>query len=355
MGFAAAATKVRHTPFRFREVTAMTRTLRLLAALSFSTLALAGCGSGGSSDGEQTGALTLGITDAPLDSAASVVVTFTGVELKPKSGEPFSIDFASPKTIDLMTLQGVNRALILDGEVLPVGEYTWMRLKVEADPQVAGDSYLQLETDGAQCELRVPSGSESGLKLIRGFTIGAGTTTDITIDFDLRKSVVAPPGQQGGDPLVCGGQAFLLKPVLRLIDNLQVGAITGAIDPALIAAACPADLSAPYPGNVYLFGPLPQGETVAPDDYDGIVDDPNGEDALASALVDPDTFEYAIGFVPAGDYVVAYTCASDDVEVDADAPNDPPNADEVVGFTPADGSAVTVTADETSVVNFDAP
>jgi hypothetical protein len=104
---------------------------------------------------------------------------------------------------------------------------------------VAGDSYLQLEADGAQCELRVPSGAETGLKLIRGFTVGAGTTTDITIDFNLRKSVVAPPGQHGGDPLVCDGQAFLLKPVLRVIDNLEVGAITGRVDPAVISATCP--------------------------------------------------------------------------------------------------------------------
>src|SRR5688572_10895492 len=152
----------------------MARSLRLLAALSPSTLALAGCGSDGS-DGEQTGELTVGITDAPLDSASAVVVTFTGVELKPMDGEAFSIDFEEAKTLDLMTLHGVNRALILDGEVVPAGEYLWMRLKVEADPQVAGDSYLQLETDGAQCELRVPSGSQSGLKLIRGFTVGAGT------------------------------------------------------------------------------------------------------------------------------------------------------------------------------------
>jgi hypothetical protein len=97
-----------------------------------------------------------------------------------------------------------------------------------------------------------------------------------------------------------------LKPVLRVIDNLQVGTISGAVDPALIAASCPENLSAPYPGSVYLFGPVPTATTVTPDDYDGIAEDPNGDDALTSALVDPNTFQYTIGFVPAGDYVVAY-------------------------------------------------
>ena len=313
--------------------------------------ALTGCGDSGG-DSNETGQLTLGVTDAPLDSASAVVVTFTGVELKPHGGEAFTIDFDEPKTLDLMTLQGIHRAVILDGETVPAGDYEWMRLAVEADPDVAGDSYLQLETDGAQCELRVPSGSETGLKLIRGFTVGVGALTDLTIDFNLRKSVVEPPGQQGGDPLVCDGQAYLLKPVLRVVDNLEVGTISGAVDPALVADACPVDLSAPYPGNVYLFGPVPAGTTVAPDDYDGIVDDPNGGDPLTSALVDPDTFEYTIGYVPAGDYVVAYTCDLDSVEVDADAAVDD---DETVGFTPADGATVTVTADTTSVVNFELP
>ena len=330
------------------------RPLPVLLLTGIAALAIGGCGSGGDS-GSETGTLALGITDAPLDFAAAVVVTFSGVELKPHGGQAFTIDFATPKTLDLMTLQGVNRSLILDGEIVPAGDYEWMRLKVEADPEVAGDSYLQLEADGAQCELRVPSGAETGLKLIRGFTVGAGTTTDITIDFNLRKSVVEPPGQDGGDPLVCGGQAFLLKPVLRVIDNLEVGTITGRIDPAVISAACPDDQSAPYPGNVYLFGPIATGETRTPDDYDGILDDPNGDDALTSAMVDPNSFEYTIGFVPAGDYVVAYTCDIDAVETDADAADDPVGDDEVVDFVPTNGTLVTVNSDATAVVNVDPP
>ena len=51
---------------------------------------------------------------------------------------------------------------------------------------VVGDSYVRLETGGEECEMRVPSGDQTGLKLVRGFTVGAGTITDFTIDFDLR-------------------------------------------------------------------------------------------------------------------------------------------------------------------------
>ena len=182
----------------------------LIVATSAALLAACG-GSDGGGGQAQTGFLKVGITDAPVDMAAAVVVKFTGVELKPQGGPAFSIDFATPKSLDLIQLQGEDRALLLDGEEIPVGEYEWMRLKVDADPNVAGDSYLQLEQGGAECEMRIPSGDQTGLKLIRGFTIGAGTTTDFTIDFDLRKSIVAPPGQT---TIVdtCDNQAFCSSP-----------------------------------------------------------------------------------------------------------------------------------------------
>ena len=88
--------------------------------------------------------------------------------------------------------------MLLDGEEVPAGEYTWMRLKVLADPDVAGDSYITI--DGAECELQIPSGDERGLQMIRGFTIGAGTTTDFTVDFNLRQLGVEAPGPDNRGP-----------------------------------------------------------------------------------------------------------------------------------------------------------
>ena len=317
--------------------------LSRILIVATSAALLAACSSSDGGGGQaQTGFLKVGITDAPVDEATAVVVKFTGVELKPQGGPAFSIDFATPKSLDLIQLQGEDRALLLDDEEILAGEYEWMRLKVEADPNVAGDSYLQLEANGAACELRIPSGDQTGLKLIRGFTIGAGTTTDFTIDFDLRKSLVAPPGQT---TIVdtCGNQAYLLKPVLRIVDSLQVGTITGDVDPNLISAQCPAPNQAPYPGNVYLFGPIPAGASVTPDDYDGV------DDALTSAMVDPNTFRYTIGFVPAGNYRVAYTCDLDATDINAVVP---PATGETVEFTPPAGIAVTVTPNATQEVDF---
>jgi Domain of unknown function (DUF4382) len=312
--------------------------------------ALAGCGSGGGdSSGPGTGTLRLGLTDAPVDQADAVVVQFTGVELKPRGGTAFSRDFATPKTLDVLALQGTTRALLLDGETVPAGEYEWMRLKVNADPAVR-DSYVTI--GGQECEMRIPSGAETGLKLVRGFTVAAGTLTDFTIDFDLRKSVVQPPGQRA-DATSCDGQVYLLKPALRIVDNLQVGTITGTVDSNLIAASrCVA--STAKPGNVYLFGPYASTDPVpVPDDVDGNPAD--GADPITTAQVDPDTFQYTIGFVAAGRYVVAYTCDADDATVDADVAPTPPATSETVNFTPPDGTPVDVTANQTVTVDFTAP
>lgn len=328
-----------------RLIAATTKALAITAAATL----LVACGGGGG-DQPRTGTLKLGITDAPVDQALEVNLQFTGVELKPVDGEAFSLDFTPAKNFNLLSLTGTTRAMLVDGVQIPAGDYEWVRLKVTADPNVGGDSYVVLEQGGQQCEIRIPSGDQTGLKLVRGFTVAVGAITDFTIDFDLRKSLVAPPGQR---TIVdtCGNQAFLLKPVLRMVNNLQVGAIGGTIDPNLIAAQCASPTTPPYPGNVYLFGPIAEGAadtTVVPDDYDA--NDADGRDALASAMVDPDTGSYTIGFVAPGRYKVAYTCDADETDVDADT-----DATEEVDFTPTEGTAISVTAGQVADVDFAPP
>jgi hypothetical protein len=96
---------------------------------------------------------------------------------------------------------------------------------------------------------------------------------------------------------------------------------------------------------------VPANGTVVPDDYDGLDNDPNGADAITSAMVSKDDFSYTIGFVPVGNYVVAYTCDLDDTALDADAQPTP----ETVRFSPSEGTAVTVTVNQTTVVKFAVP
>ena len=283
------------------------------AAVAVSSLVLVvACGGSGGSGG--MGSLTLGITDAAVDEAESVVVEFTGVEIQPSEGDRISIDYvdargdSAPKQIDLLNLQGGIRDLLLDGQVLPAGSYQWIRLKVNAESDAIYDSYITI--DGVQYELLVPSGSQSGLKLNRPFSIDADAAIDLTIDFDLRKSVNLPKGRTNpsGIPL------YRLKPVLRLVETPAAGSIGGTVDSGLFAGHnCDSDPLNGY--AVYLF----EGGGVTPDDIDGLEADPL---TTAKVSLNADSeYEYRLAYIPPGSYTIAATCSGnlDDAEENDDA------------------------------------
>jgi hypothetical protein len=283
------------------------------------TALLVGCG-GGESGSSSTGRLSLGVTDAPVDDATAVVVKFTSIELKPESGEAFTISLDPAPSIDLLALAGGSSRELLSERDVPAGRYTWVRLLIDAQ-QDTPVSYIDLE-DGRRFPLRVPSGSESGLKLIRGFTVAAGSVSNFTIDFDLRKSVIAPPGQSPN---------YILKPVLRIVDNLRVGALAGTVDAAWVPAGCTP--------QVYLF----TGANVAPDDLDSAADP--DVDPFISVPADLDIasgeWRFRIAFLEAGDYTAAFTC---------DAALDTPEGEEVLVFQGARN--VTVAANQTTAIGF---
>ena len=263
------------------------------------TVLLSGCGGGGGSMDSGVGALSVSLTDAPVDAAAEVVVVFTGIELHRTDGQTVTVDLGgAPKTIDLMKLQkGVTGALT-QGASVPAGAYDWMRLKVLADKNTQGESYIKL-LDGTQYPLWIPSGAETGLKLVRPFSVAQGSTTQLVIDFDLRKSVTAPPGQ---DP------NYIMRPTLRLLDQLQVGKIAATLN---LAALTSAQLGAAAPvtsckAGLYLFA----GGAAVPDDQDG--DNTDGADPILYLPVNYDgvtpTVSITIPFVEVGTYTLAATC-----------------------------------------------
>lgn len=118
---------------------------------------------------------------------------FTGVSIKPATGEAVQFVFDEPRSIDLLQLQGNASASLVSGEQATAGQYEWIRLHVNAVEDNVMDSYIEFN-DGTQQELNIPSGAQTGLKLVSGFTVPAGGATGFTIDFDLRKSITSPPG-----------------------------------------------------------------------------------------------------------------------------------------------------------------
>ena len=278
--------------------------IRFINTILFSTLlavSLIKCGGmeGGLEDYDPfTGLFSLGITDAPLAEINKAIVQFNGIEIQAASGERLTFDFETPRQIDLLALSGGGSEFLLSDQTLPAGHYNWIRLKVEAESDIL-DSYIELK-DGSTRSLKIPSANQTGLKLVRGFEVPLGGITDLTIDFDLRKSIHNPSDLTGD---------YILRPTLRMVDNAEVGKIKGVIDPVLIKnpdnPAC----------TVYIF----EGLEVTPDDIDGL-----GAEPVTTAVVELDVdtgqYIYRAAFLNAGEYTVAltYMAADDDPEIDDD-------------------------------------
>lgn len=278
----------------------LTRWTACAVALVFAT-GLVACSSDDDSPSAVTGGLTLRLTDAPVDDAAEVVVVFTGMELQHRDGTRRTVMLAAPRAIDLLQLSDGRTTDLVSGLAVEAGEYDWVRLMITAEQNLQSGSYIRLR-DGRQFPLYIPSGAETGLKLQRRFTVAQGSVTRLVIDFDLRKSVVAPPGQAPN---------WLLRPALRLVDELQVGRVEGSVDLVALASALGKTRAACRPG-LYLF----TGAGATPDDMDGSATD--GADPVLYRGLPNDgittSVPYSIPFVEAGAYTVAATC---DYDVDA--------------------------------------
>jgi hypothetical protein len=300
-------------------------------ALAMATLVvLSGCGGGG--DDAAQGTVSVGMTDAPVDLAQEVVIRVTGLAFKPEGSDPEIVEDFEPRAIDLLQYQRGEVAVLLENVPFRAGRYQWLRLIIESDPAVR-DSYVMV--DGAECELEVPSGAESGLKMNRGFTIPADGSLALTVDFDLRQSLHAPPGHQSGTEGACT-QGYVLRPTLRLVDDADVGAVAGGV--SFESGVVPEDCMP----KVYLF------------DGDSSLDDVE-ESTEVTPDVDPVSVvdvEFPLGategsyhaaFMPVGNYTVAFTC-SDDTD-----------ADEELLFVPQEGTAATVQNNLISTVDFVVP
>jgi hypothetical protein len=186
--------------------------------------------------------------------------------------------------------------------------------------------------DGQECELNVPSGAETGLKMHRPIDVPAGGSLALTVDFDLHSSVHSPPGQASG---ACA-TGYVLRPTLKLVNDADVGAIDGTVsfESGTVPPACQP--------NVYLY----EG-AVQPDDSEDETATSPDIDPYAVVSVDiPEgsvTGTYQAAFIPAGNYTAAFTCDEDT------------EADESLAFVPPEGVPVTVQNNVLSTVDFVVP
>jgi len=203
-----------------KRILSRTKFVTLLAVLLVGAF---GCGVGG-----DTGQLSLSLTDKPSDDYDAVYVTIARIDVhkaEDMDGEWMTV--ATPgRTYNLLALAGGVREQL--GLVsLEAGHYSQLRLLIgdahDGGLNILGHAHpaanYVVDADGFEHEMKVPSGTQTGVKLVQGFDINENSTTELTFDFDAARSVVRA-GNSG---------KYLLKPTVQVIDTSVAAIIGGTV------------------------------------------------------------------------------------------------------------------------------
>jgi len=220
--------------------------------LSLSILIFTACGGGGgggSSDGGGTGTVSVGLTDSSTSKYLAIYVTIDKVQVNKKDSSSHGNSgwktVATPmKTYNLLKLvNGVTE--ILGEDELEAGTYQQIRLIIgktaESENNINGEphpdaNYVVLN-DGSYVHLKIPSGYQTGVKLVHNFKVEDGSFVELVLDFEACKSVVET-----------GSEKYILKPTIKVIetenksdvygevtDDITESSITGALVSAQIS------------------------------------------------------------------------------------------------------------------------
>jgi len=147
----------------------MRRFASIVIILSFVGLSVWQCSD--SPTDSETGTLVVRLTDAAADFD-QVNITFS--EISAHIDSSWITVQGESQTVNLLEWNNGNSIIIGTAEV-PAGQYTQIRLKIESADVVV---------DGQTFPMTVPSGAQTGLKLISNFTVPGGSTFELMIDFD---------------------------------------------------------------------------------------------------------------------------------------------------------------------------
>ena len=172
-----------------------------------------GCSDDDESTGPKFGTIQMHMTDAPAEVDA-INLVIREVSIHRGDGEDeggWEVLRTDTLDVDLLELRNGVFLTLADAEV-PAGTYTQIRLKLDEGSTIV--------VDGVTHPLVVPSGLQSGYKLVGNFTVPADGLLDLALDFDASRSV-----------LLTGSGTWILKPTVRVMPISMAGAIKGRVLP----------------------------------------------------------------------------------------------------------------------------
>lgn len=220
----------------------LARSFRILTLSG--ALALSACGGGGGGGGggfwagtgtgttatSSTGTLRVAMTDAPACGFDNVFVTVEKVRVHSDASADtgaagwVDITVSPARRIDLLSL--TNGVLTTLGQTpLSAGTYQQVRLVLSANGAGNATANAVVPSGGVEQPLDTPSAVQSGIKIIRPFTVAADTLTDLVLDFDACKSIVTR-----------GNGSYGLKPVVTALPSVVSGSVVGVLASAPGAA-----------------------------------------------------------------------------------------------------------------------
>lgn len=249
------------------------------------------------------GRLVIKLTDAPfpVNLVDQTLVTIDKIEIRSTvevenaEGETenetlYTVLFEGEKVVDLLDLQNGITTDLLSMDI-EAGSYDLIRLHVTSSKVIL--------KDGTSFDLKIPSGSASGLKIkiAPELVVESGVESEVLLDFDVSKSFKV----QGNMNTPAGIKGFMFKPVIRAMCQKYSGIIEGKVFENVTTPVAEAHVQIIVADTVY-----------------------------SSALTDT-TGSYALIGLPAGDYKMV--CEKE-------------------AYTPVQVDLVTVKARETTVQDF---
>ena len=186
----------------------------------------------------ERGFFDLRITDAPIDNIDQVNISIRSIELLHSEKNVLAFDFKEVVVIDLLQLQGSKSLPLFDQLKVPLGHYKQITLQLDNSSEynnhiLRDDQQHILETQNQDYSIKIPA----------NFTVTEEETVSMTIDVDLRQSIRRVHKNKHNE-------TYVLKPVIRLIDNKKAGHITGVVDETLLSMnACDSADIYLYPGK----------------------------------------------------------------------------------------------------------